>query len=295
MTLIELIFSVLVAGLLALALMNVVETTVDSRVVATTRSDFARSADFALARIGEAVGQSERLILPLVDVPTTPQDESLRDPGVLAVTLSPDLDRDLDGIADADNDGDGRVDEDHGADAQSDGESGIAGVDDDADGTTDENGAGPENDDEGGTVRDEDPVNGLDDDGDGNIDEDAPADMNGDGAPGLAGVDDDGDGQVDEGSADDDDEDGLVDEDWMDVVVFRLEGTTLLERAPRVGATTPTDWVEHPIAENVQRFQVARMPRAGRRTDLVRIDLRLGVREESLDVSTAFRVGGRRP
>jgi prepilin-type N-terminal cleavage/methylation domain-containing protein len=58
----------------------------------------------------------------------------------------------------------------------------------------------------------------ADNDGDGKFDEDLPADMNNDGAPGIAGIDDNLDGVVDNGAVADDDEDGSVDEDKCDGV-----------------------------------------------------------------------------
>lgn len=221
------------------------------------------------------------LVVPQEEHFGTSNLESVREPGVIAVALDPTIDRDGNGVPDADNDGDGRIDEDFPRDANNDDAPGIRGVDDDNNGITDVALFGNRDDDEtrNSISGDEDPINGLDDDGDDAIDEDPPADMNGDGAPGIAGVDDDGDGTIDEGSANDDDEDGLVDEDWLDTVVFRLIGTNLFERTPvpwdqnQSGSITGRDYVEQIIAENVTSFVVRRIASPEGGLPIVEIDL----------------------
>ncbi len=258
------------------------------------RNRLARDGRFALSRIVRIVGTTRRLLVPLAEDAGTPYSESLIDPGMLAVSLPPEVDRDLNGIADADNDADGRVDEDWPRDATNDGKPGIIGIDDDNSGITDVSLAGSADDDETGLFADEDPVNGTDDDGDGTVDEDAPADMNGDGAPGVALVDDDGDGSVDEGSADDDDEDGTADEDWIDAVVYFLSGSQLLERFPNLDPTDGTDYTERILAENVSTFRIERLPRGTNRAELVDITLELSTGESSVRFQQRVRVGGPR-
>jgi hypothetical protein len=224
-------------------------------------------------------------MIPLGENPVTVWKESERN--VLAVTLDPTLDRDKDGWADANNDKDyldanksgtrdagepERIDEDSDDDSDNDGASGIAGIDDNGDGTVDAQNA-MDNDED--SLKGEDVINGLDDDGDGSIDEDPDWDMNGDGKPGIAGLDDDLDGSIDEGSKDDDDEDGLNSEDWIDNQVFYLNGTTLRERLPNVGAANGTAYTEYPIADNVSQFRVERLLGANGSTVLVDLTLTL--------------------
>ena len=146
----------------------------------------------------------------------------------------------------------------------------------------------------------EDPINGIDDDGDGDIDEDPPGDMNNDNAPGIAGVDDDGDGQTDEGGDDrDDDEDGQADEDWLDPVVFSLQGSSLVERTPvpwdesSGGGVTGRDYIESTIADNVTLLRFERVPQGGGRAVLIDITLELtGSDGYVASLNTRVRVGG---
>jgi hypothetical protein len=164
-------------------------------------------------------------------------------------------------------------------------------VDDDGDGLVDEGDSN--NDDEDGTTN-EDKLDGIDNDGDGLIDEDVTKDMSNDGKPGFAGVNDDGDLFTDEGASQDDDEDGRSDEDWIDVVAYRLSGTTLLERAPDLNPVTGNDFTERTVAEGVTLFRVEYLPPAAAdRPATVDITLSLGgsgVAEASLN--TRVRVGG---
>jgi len=176
---------------------------------------------------------------------------------------------------------------------------GIHLIDDGGDGSVDDSFFDGD-DDERFHSADEDPINGIDDDADGVTDEDPGADMNGDGCPGLCGVDDDNDGQVDEGNADDDDEDGVVDEDWLDAVVFYLQGDSLIERHPvpwdetANGFVSGRDFIESVIAEGVTRFRVER-PIASSPT-LQIIDLTLELTDpdsgETVNLHTQIRVGG---
>ncbi len=292
-TLVEMIATLAIAALLISSLAAVVSGALASDARARERSALAVDARLAMDRMVTAIGRSNRLVLPLAENPATGFSESLRDPGVLAVALDPELDRDADGVADADNDADGRVDEDMPADANLDGAPGLVGIDDDGDGLVDESAGGVGDDDEDG-VADEDPLRGDDADLDAAYDEDAPADANGDGAPGVGGADDDGDAQVDEGPAGDDDEDGSTDEDWLDVVAYRLGGNQLLERMPDPAAADGTDFTERVIASHVSAFRVSRLPVGAGRAQLVELTLELTRGDATLELRSVARLGGAR-
>ena len=308
-TLLELLVSLAIAGLLLTAISGLVNTALETRTDTGLRGNAMQDARFAMQRMVTAVRDTNRLLLPLADSHKTNWRENRREPtvpasspegdstlatAVLAVTLDPDLDIDANGVADADNDKDGRVDEDLGNDHTFDGASGIIGSDDDGDGTVDEPEPGSidkDNDEDGSPT--EDSFDGIDNDGDGSVDEDHQQDMNKDSAPGVVGVDDDGDGSIDEGQSRDDDEDGLNNEEWLDPVVFFLSGSTLLERRPNLNPVDGTDFAEHVIAENVTRFRVERIPDAGKRAVLV--DLTLELTEPGSDpisLNARLRVGG---
>ncbi|MDH3806588.1 MAG: hypothetical protein OEU90_14105, partial [Gammaproteobacteria bacterium] len=216
----ELLIALALAGLILAATSGLVNNAVGTDAVVEERNQLLRDARFALDRMVRAVGETRQLILPMPDkldtdwrenvreetVPASPPEgSSTKATAVLTVSLGASVDLDADGFPDADNDGDGRIDEDYPADIAYDFNPGIHLIDDGGDGYVD-NSVSDNDDDERFNTADEDPINGLDDEADGLIDEDPGADMNGDGAPGLAGVDDDSDGQIDEGSADDDDE-----------------------------------------------------------------------------------------
>lgn len=308
-TLIEATVTLTILGLLFGLLANTVLATLDARDQAQQREALARDAALALQRMVVAIGEAPGLLLPLAEDPVTAYSESTREqyvpakPGaedrsaVLAVRLGTRVDRDADGVPDADNDADGRIDEDPGRDASNDGHPGLAGVDDDHDGAIDEGLLSPGDDDEDG-ADDEDPLGAGDEDSDYSVDEDTPGDRNSDGAPGLAGVDDDGDGSIDEGAPADDDEDGASDEDWLDPVVFYLEGSNLVERQPfprdQNGDFTVDgrDALTTVIAEHVSYLRIERIdaPRA----PLIAIALELS-RSPAITVrlETRVRVGGR--
>ncbi len=106
-TLVEVLFATALIGILMVGLAGVVTNTLAVRDDTRERNALAREARFAMERMVGAVGATRLLLVPMVEDPGTAPSESVIDPGVLAVTLDPNLDRDLDGIADADNDGDG--------------------------------------------------------------------------------------------------------------------------------------------------------------------------------------------
>lgn len=233
-SLIEVMIAVLLTAILAASLGHVIGSAFDVHDEVRARSDANRQGLFVIGRMQRAVHGASQLIVPQAERPGTAHSESVRDPGVLAVTLDPSIDRDADGISDADNDGDGR------------------------------------------------------------IDEDLPGDANNDDEAGIRGVDDDNDGLVDESNDDDDDEDedttGNKDEDWLDVVVFRLVGSQLLERVPvpwdenSSGSVTGQDFIEQPIAENIATFIVSRSPAPNGGQPVVEITL--GVTMPSGEIST---------
>lgn len=315
-TLIELLAAIIIAGILIAGLGGVIGQALDTYDVVREKNDLTREARYAMEQMVRAVSQTRRLLLPLADKTTTTLVENIREQtipvstppagstyatAVLAVTLPATSDLDGNGVADADNDGDGRLDEDLPADVANDGKPGIRGIDDDGNGITDFFLSPAADDDESGDfAQNEDPINANDDDGDGIIDEDPGADNNGDGCPGICAVDDDADGGLDEGAAADDDEDGGSDEDWYDPVVFYLAGGTLMQRTPvpwdedGSGAVTGADFVEEPIAANVTRFRVERIPQGADRALTVDLTLALtGPRTgETVSLNTRVRVGG---
>jgi prepilin-type N-terminal cleavage/methylation domain-containing protein len=313
-TVLELLISLVIGGILLLALNGLVGQGLHTYESVNGDNELARQARFAMEQMVRAVSRSTQLLLPLNDNPATnwpenireetvppspPVGDSIRASAVLAVTLDRSVDLDRNGIPDADQDGDGRFDEDTGSDRTNDQAPGIYLIDDDGDGQVDEGGDSGDDDEDGG-VADEDPLNGLDDDGDANIDEDPGSDMNLDGCPGVCGVDEDGDGLIDESPAADDDEDGSIDEDWLDPVVFYLDNGTLMQRTPvpwdvdGSGGVTGRDFITQALAENVTRFRVERLPQAGERALLVELVLELTDPRSGARVSleTRVRVGG---
>jgi len=312
-TLIELLIAMALAGLVLAAMSGLVNNVLGTEEVVAGRNQLQKDARFAMQRMARAVAETRQLILPMPDKPDTdwrenvreetvpaslPEGSSVKATAVLAVSLSESVDLDADGFPDADNDGDGRIDEDYPADIAYDFDPGIHLIDDGGNGFVDDS-FSDNDDDERLNAADEDPINGLDDDADGVIDEDPGADMNADGAPGLAGVDDDGDGQIDEGNAADDDEDGLVDEDWLDVVVFYLSGDSLIERHPvpwdesANGFVSGRDFVESVIAEGVTRFRVERPIASAPGEQLIDLTLELtGPTGSVVSLNARVRVGG---
>ena len=305
-TLLEMLLALAIGAVLVAALGGVVSTALQANAEAEGRREVSREARFAMERMTRAVRKASVLLLPLVDNPTTVQNESVRE--VLALDLDPTQDLDADGIPDADNDGDGRIDEDPGADLNQDGYAGIRGIDDDGDGQVDETNKEDDDEDEDGAGggKDEDIVDGSDNDLDGSVDEDPNADLNDDGAAGVAGLDDDGDGSVDETNKEDDDEDedaaaGDKDEDWIDSVVFYRQGGTLIERTPVPwdesgdSVVDGEDVVESTLAEGVSLLQVERVPLVAGGRQLVELTLELtGPEGQVASLRTRVRVGAER-
>jgi len=312
-TLIELMVALVLAGLLLSATSGIVRNALGTDELIKERNQLTRDAKFAMNRMASAVRETRYLYLPFPDKPDTdwrenvreetvpaspPEGSSFKATAVLAVSLSADVDLDSNGFPDADNDNDGRIDEDFPVDMAFDYGDGIYLIDDGGNGLVDES-FYDNDDDERLNGNDEDPINGLDDDGDGVVDEDPGADMNGDGAPGIVGVDDDGDGQIDEGVAADDDEDGAVDEDWLDTVVFYLQGESLVERHPvpwdetANGFVSGRDVVETIIAEGVTRFRVERPVPNSLDEQLVDLTIELtGPSGAVVSLSARVRAGG---
>jgi prepilin-type N-terminal cleavage/methylation domain-containing protein len=312
-TLIELLLSIALGAVILTTVTTVMSQVSTSSVIIDNRERLTRDASFAMHRMVSAARGSSRLVLPITDkafsawrenvreetVPESPPESgSSKATAVLAVAMSTNVDMNNDGIPDADNDGDGRINEDFPADITNDFAPGIAGLDDGGDGLVDEFFNNDGDDDEAFNTSNEDPVNGIDDDGDGIIDEDPGADLNNDGEPGIANVDDDGDGQVDEGSASDDDEDGSTDEDWLDAVVYFLQGDSLVERHPVPwdenvdGNIDGRDVIESVIAENVVLFRVERIELTAQQQMLdLRLDLRSADPGETVSLQTRVRVG----
>lgn len=311
-TLAELLIALVLAAVLLAGVSGLLKhaTSTDAHVI--ERNQLLRDGRFAMDRMASAVHETRYLYLPLPDKPDTdwrenvreetipaspPEGSSSKATAVLAVSLSADVDLDANGFPDADNDNDGRIDEDFPTDMAFDFGDGIYLIDDGGNGLVDES-FSDNDDDERLNGNDEDPINGLDDDGDGVVDEDPGADMNGDGAPGIAGVDDDGDGQIDEGDTADDDEDGAVDEDWLDPVVFYLQGDSLVERHPLPwdetanGFVSGRDVVESVIAEGVTLFRVERQAVSSSGQQLINLTLELtSPSGQTVSLDSQVRVG----
>ncbi|MEH6503308.1 MAG: prepilin-type N-terminal cleavage/methylation domain-containing protein [Cycloclasticus sp.] len=304
LSLIELLVAVAIAGLIIAGMQGLIVMALDAEDDTRARNDGLQQARFAMQTMVNAVAGTQRLMIPLGENPATAWSESVRD--VLAVTLDPTIDRNNDGWADANNDKDyldinnngvrdigerERIDEDVSHDMTNDGVSGIIGIDDNNNGEVDESNVN--DDDEDGAPNEDEQGNG-DEDGDGTEDEDLSFDMSNDNAPGFLGVDDDYDGTVDEGNNDDDDEDGLRSEDWLDPVVFFLNGTTLMQRIPNIDPVDGTDYTEYPIADNITQLQIERVLGNDGSTVLVDITLQISPPTvEPINLNTRVRVGGR--
>ncbi|MFQ5471035.1 MAG: type II secretion system protein J [Gammaproteobacteria bacterium] len=134
----------------------------------------------------------------------------------------------------------------------------------------------------------------------GAIDEDLPPDNTNDNAPGIIGIDDDDDGLTDEGSILQNQENGTLvgdsdgpnNDDWLDPVVYFLQGSLLIERLPNVGAVDGADFSERVIAENVSNLSFIRTAQG--RNDVVEINLTTTSGEEEVSLTSTVRVKGPR-
>ena len=282
------IVSLAIAALIISSMIGMISGAFEAGKNTQDRNNVARDGRFAMQRMARTVSRSRHLVLPLPENVNTPWSESNRNPGVIAVTMDPELDRDSDGVMDADNDADGLIDEDLPDDNNFDGAPGILGIDDDGDGLIDEH--APDDGTPGWSAswyssnNDEDldwseeVLNGIDDDGDGAIDEDINGDMD------LAWRDPGRDYH-------DDDGDGTIDEDWYDLVVYHLDGSNLLERMPNLNPTSGADFTESVIAEKVVEFQVIRLATNNSNVILLDITLVVGDGSNAARFQTKVRVG----
>ncbi len=235
LTLVELLVTITIMGIIATAAMPLLSTSLDSHTQGYARSRLYHEGLLAMERMISGVRRCTFLLIPN-------NHKNVRD--ILAFS----------GFVNDDDDyyfNDPlfpKYDEDVAYDMNKDNDPGIDGIDDDGDGSTDE-GSDSNDDEEGGD--NEDPLDGVDNDGDGNIDEDCDGDENDDGAPGIAGMDDDGDGEVDEGDVGDGDEDGSSGEVGLIPVLYTYNsGTnTLTESVPYTGETTD-------LSTHITQFQV---------------------------------------
>jgi prepilin-type N-terminal cleavage/methylation domain-containing protein len=248
LTLLELLLSITIISLIAVAFVQLVAGSLDSWNHNQGKEDLLNTARLAMERMVKGVRTTTWVMMPLMISDPT-------DPGYPTSSYYP---RDILAVSGMiDQDGDGRADEDTYKDINWDNKSGLQGIDDNNDGNID-NGVG-QDDDEDGTTN-EDPVDGIDNDGDGRVDEDP-------GSPFYS-------------SADDDDGDGAWDEDVFDPVIYSLNGTTLNERHEEYG------WIldDYVIAENVAEFKVLRRRVNG--NTLIDIYLRMDNGKDSVALST---------
>lgn len=260
LTLIELLISMTIIALLGSVATATLHSCLEAHRYGSSRSALYREGVLIMERMTSQVRNCTFLLIP---------NNSLRSRDILAFS----------GTVNDDNDyyfGDPlfpRVDEDCKKDMNDDGKPGIKGIDDDGDLSVDED--SDDNDDEGGSADNEDPLDGLDNDVDGNVDEDCDDDMNKDGEPGVKNMDDDGDGAIDEGDHNDDDEDGEKNEDCLNATLYyHFGGNELRERpAPYpAGSTAPAATT---LSDRVSDFTVVYYPTGLRWDPIVVISLTL--------------------
>jgi prepilin-type N-terminal cleavage/methylation domain-containing protein len=245
LTLVELLITITIMGIIAMATMPMLSTILEAHSQGTDRSGLYHEGLLAMERMTSGVRRCTFVLIP--NAHNTNRD-------ILAFS----------GFVNEDGDhyfNDPlfpRIDEDLKKQMTDDGMAGIIGLDDDGDALIDE---GDQNDDDEDGLVDEDPFDGIDNDGDGNIDEDTGDDAN------IADMDDDADGSIDEGDTKDDDEDGIVNEDPLNPIVYSFDnGTnTLTESVPSTGqsvvlSTRVTQFqatYEAPDATHGPRVQIA--------------------------------------
>ncbi len=235
LTLVELLITLTIMGIIATAAMPLLSTCLDAHIEGTARSRLYHEGLLAMERMTAGVKQCTYLLIPNAHAP-------VRDILAFSGTVNEDTDYYF---------GDPlfpRIDEDPDKDMTADNTSGIKSLDDDGDALTDES---TPNDDDEDSLEEEDPLDGLDNDGDGNIDEDFDYDITNDAKPGIIGMDDDGDGSVDEGHYKDDDEDGEKGEDSLNPLIYSWDsGTnTLTESLPHTGESVD-------LSTHITLFQV---------------------------------------
>ena len=208
MTLVELIISITIMGIIAGGATALLSICLDAHAYGSNKSALHREGLLAMDRMTAAVRNTTNLLIPNGHNPT-------RDILAVSALINDDNDFYFDDPLFP------RIDEDVSFDMNDDGDTGIDGFDDDGDGSVDEGFHNDSDDDEDGLF-DEDPLDGMDNDGDGMIDEDCGGDATDDGASGIAGMDDDADGLVDEDSRYDDDEDGSLGEVGLIPVIYRF-------------------------------------------------------------------------
>jgi prepilin-type N-terminal cleavage/methylation domain-containing protein len=208
LTLVELMISLMVVGLIGSVIAGLTMTGLDAYRSGQAQAEMQREAAYAMNRMVQYTRNARFVFVP---------NGRRSDTDMLAVA------------AGIDTDGDGRIDEDSGKDLTGEGIPGVPGVDDDGDGEIDE-GSGEDDDEDGDN--NEDKIDGVDNDGDGSIDEDPDEDWNKDGKDGIKGFDDDDDGAVDEGDDKDEDEDGTKNEDPAEPIIFYVNEGTLMENHP---------------------------------------------------------------
>ena len=96
-TLVETVLTVAITATLMLSLMNVLNVTMAANENSRERNALARDARFAMGGWCERCASRTNSWYPAWTVPFSGHDESIMDPGVLAVAMDPFLDRDLDG------------------------------------------------------------------------------------------------------------------------------------------------------------------------------------------------------
>jgi prepilin-type N-terminal cleavage/methylation domain-containing protein len=229
LTLVELLITITILGIIATAAIPLLSTCLDVHSQGNARSQLYHEGLLAMERMTGGVRRCTFLLIPNGHSPT-------RD--ILAFSESVNEDDDYyfnDPLFP-------RIDEDPKKQMTDDGVGGIIGLDDDGDALIDE---GDKNDDDEDGLVDEDPIDGIDNDGDGNIDEDTGDDSN------IASMDDDADGSIDEGDGKDDDEDGVVNEDPLNPFVYSFDNGahTLTESLLHTGESTI-------LSTHVTQFQV---------------------------------------
>jgi len=223
LTLIELLIAMTIMGIIAMAAMPLISTSLESHQQGMAWSQLHQEGLLIMQRLTNGVRRCTFLLIPNAHTP-------VRDILAFSGTINDDGDAYFDDPLFP------RIDEDTHDDMQANAVSGIQTIDDDGDGLADEE--NEKDDDEDGSDHEE-ILDGVDQDGDGNIDEDLDKDANDDGQSGIKGMDDDADGNVDEAENEDDDEDGTKNEDPLNPLVYTYDnGTdTLTESNPDSGTS----------------------------------------------------------